>query len=158
VLALNHKDPQVRAMVAAALGTACRENAVDEIAIPGLCRLLHDRDADVRWKAAGALNWMTLWGNGAHTEVPPALTKAIVPLMDALGADDDAHVRAEAAEILGRMGRMAEIAEPALSKATRDQDARVRMEASEALKKIVADRALPMGNKQRSGDPPGQHH
>jgi hypothetical protein len=158
VLALKHKDPQVRAMVAAALGTACRENAEDEIAIPGLCRLLHDQDADVRWQAVGALKWMTLWGNGANREVPPALTKATLPLVNALNSDEDAHVRAEAAEILGRMGRLAEIAEPALSKATRDKGTRVRLEASEALKKIAAAREVPAGNKQRSADPPGQHH
>jgi HEAT repeat protein len=140
VLALNHKDPQVRAMVAAALGTACRENAEAEIAIPGLCRLLHDRDADVRWQAVGALKWMTLLGDGEHPEAPPALTQAVPSLVNALGSDDDAHVRAEAAEILGRMGRRAEIAEPALSKATRDKDERVRLEAREALTKVRPNR------------------
>jgi HEAT repeat protein len=153
VLALNHKDPQVRAMVAAALGTACRESAEAEIAIPGLCRLLQDQDADVRWQAVGALKWMTLRGNGANPEVPPALKKATLPLVTALNSDVEAQVRAEAAEILGRMGRLAEIAELALSKATRDKDERVRLEAREALKKLLAARELPAGNKQGSGDP-----
>ena len=37
VSALRHADPKVRAMVAEALGMACRENDNDEIALPGLC-------------------------------------------------------------------------------------------------------------------------
>ncbi len=61
--ALKHHDPKVRARVAEALGAACRDNADDEIAIPGLCESLRDNEADVRWQAVGALKWMPIWGN-----------------------------------------------------------------------------------------------
>jgi hypothetical protein len=153
-LALHDKDRNVRAMVAEALGMACRDNEDDEIAVPGLCECLHDSDADVRREAVGALKWMTVWGNGKNLEtIPPALRKAIPVLLHALNSDGDERVRVEAAEILGRMGRLADSAMPSLHNAAHDQSEWVRSVASEALAKITSDQPPTKDERQGPATP-----
>lgn len=65
----------------------------------------------------------------------------IVPLLIELLKDDDAAVRALAAEALGTIGPDSRLAVPALRKALQDDDVKVRVAASAALQQTGTDTA-----------------
>lgn len=67
----------------------------------------------------------------------------VVPLLVELLKDDDASVRASAAQALPRFGAEARAALPALRAAAKDEDSGVRQAATEALNELDADSATP---------------
>jgi hypothetical protein len=77
------------------------------------------------------------WGPGPPPSVPrPWLAKSVVPALIEALADKDARVRAAVAHNLGRIGRRATKALPALQRAQKDQDATVRQKAGQAVRLV----------------------
>ncbi len=97
--------------------------------IAGLLEFARDPDPEMRVEALESLGWVGRWEPG---QVVPVLLQCL--------ADQEARVRAEAAEALGKMARQGakvEDAVPALRQAAQDPDQRVRNEAEEALENIA---------------------
>jgi HEAT repeat protein len=106
-------------------------------AVPGLAEAVVDRDLNVRYYAAEALE-----------AVGPEAKAAVPALIKALGTFPGgspplegpqryyADTRSVAAEALGAIGPGAREAVPALRKALKDPDPSVRSAAAEALKRI----------------------
>jgi HEAT repeat protein len=115
-LDLPHADD--RAHAASALGGI---GPVAKDAVPGLVKLLHDPDENVRRAAADALG---------------GIGPAAVPGLAKLLHDPDGNVRGYAASALSRIGPAAEAAVPALAAALKDADAEVRWWVADALKAI----------------------
>ena len=68
-----------------------------------------------------------------------------VPALAGALRDEDAFVRRDAAEALGKLGAAARAAVPDLAAATRDRNAEVRREAAKALKRIDPETAGGVG-------------
>jgi HEAT repeat protein len=100
------------------LGVAARD------AVPGLGKVLHDANPDVRGSAARALGQI-------GTPAVPELVKAL--------KDRDAAVRTRAAMALGQAGPDAKEAVPALIEALKDKQLKVRIAAVNALGEMGAE-------------------
>jgi HEAT repeat protein len=70
-------------------------------------------------------------------KIAPDPNTAVAPLV-ALLANENRAVRRQAAEALGRLGPVAEPAQPALREAAGDRSKRVRTAAEEAIEKITS--------------------
>ena len=92
--------------------------------VPALAAVLQDRDADVRWRAARALERF-------GPQAVPAMNALIAALKD-----PEPLVRAHAAHALGGTGPSARLAASALANAMLDPEPLVRRAAVEALGKI----------------------
>ena len=122
---LNHKNPNVRARVALALGDP---QLVDESLDKELVALLRDTDPGVRARAARSL------GFRKHS------AEMVVPALACLLDDANAQVRLDAAWALGHFGSGARSQLQALkSKAANDPDAGVRRFAQIAVRQIAPE-------------------
>ncbi len=99
-------------------------NKVGEKDVPVLLGMLKDQDAEVRSKAAEALQ-----------QIKPLTKEILSPLLDLL-KDSDGNVRCCAAGVLGNIDPSDKDAMPALFQLLSDPDQQVRHCASEALAKI----------------------
>jgi HEAT repeat protein len=144
-------DPRVRVAAAAILLRASENTAAE--ALPVLIDGLMHPD---RRFAHIAAHFLGRLGPGAVSAVPAlratlfdrqppsnyaldALERigiATVPVLSEAMSHPDEAIRCHAARVLGRMGRSAESAAPALRTALNDRDADVRREAANALKRI----------------------
>jgi len=123
--ALKNENPAVRRHAATLLyGSAVRDDAVVQDAVPALCEAFSYYDPDVRKCGATALEWI---GSDAGQAVPD--------LINAL-RDSDWAVREWAAKALGSIGVEAKPALAALTEALLDEVPGVREAASEALDQI----------------------
>ncbi len=113
---LRDPDIAVKADVVRTLGRIQARGAV-----PGLIKLLEDRD---EWTRSYAIRALAKIGD----------TKAVEKLADLIINDPEFIVRAEAAEALGQIGGTG--ASPALKKALRDSTVSVRAAAVRALGKL----------------------
>jgi HEAT repeat protein len=154
--ALTDKDARVRAQAAEALGFLEGDGRE---ALPALVAAFNDSDDGVRVKAMGAVRRI---GNDYVDALPALLVilrddpsgrvrasaaeavgvlgrlkpKLVTPALIQSLKDQDAEVRQESAESLGRLARnrvMPEEAIPALKEALKDPNKEVRDEAAEAL-------------------------
>jgi HEAT repeat protein len=120
---LSASSVEVRRRSAQALcGLASRIGQPNAALLAALTNGLHDTDEEVRVHCSGALSSLR----------QPALV-AVLPLL----RDPNPAVRVEAAEVLGRMGRLAggvREAIPALREAARSDDPQLRRAAEEALR------------------------
>jgi HEAT repeat protein len=155
--ALGDRDRFVVWSAARAIGNIGPRQAV--FAVPGLARLLCFDDNNVRLAAAATLEAMGSLAREAMPAVKMAVTTgdaetrvaacyvvlsigpefagpAIPGLIESLTADDP-RVRRTAAEVLGKLGSVAEAAVPALRRALEDEDQEVRINASEAILSIL---------------------
>ena len=99
---------------------------------PPVIEALERALADHTWDAAGGRP--APWDGSRRTRADPWPA-----LSAALAEDDDVRVRREAARALGRFGRSAQTAIPALSVARRDSDSEVRDAAAWALRAATGE-------------------
>lgn len=109
---LGHANADVRAYCAQAL-----DRLVDEASFPDLVQLLDDPDARVRWHALHAL----ACDRCKETACRPSKAEVLGPAIRCLRDDPSRHVRAVAAEVVGRWVHEDEAAATALV-AARDRD------------------------------------
>jgi len=142
-LLLEH-DSKVRALAAQALGKIGPEA---KQAFPSLTAALDDSNGKVRAKAAAALIEIdkpaaaeVLKKSAAERE-----ERAIEDAIDKLQNSKNFRVRGKAAQFLGKTGRAAKDAVPALTQALRDKSQNVSCRAAEALAEIgpAAKEAVP---------------
>jgi len=98
-------------------------------AVPALVRALEDSSEYVRCEAARAL-----------VKVPDAI--AILPLIEALGNDDDPVVRREAAVALRALGEQSPVVAHAFRQALGDDSWEVRAEAARALGRVDDEQSV----------------
>jgi hypothetical protein len=128
IATLKNPYPEIRANAATALGHLGPQA---KYGVPALVEALRDEEADVRVRAAQALA-------GIGDEAVQPLTKSL--------SSNNPKMRMGAALTLGRMGREAKAAAPALAEALEDRDIRVRCHAAQALWRVTgrADLAVPV--------------
>lgn len=122
VAALKDSDATVRADAAFALGEFIKDDGI-KTAIAPLFEALRDKDEGVRASAADTLSRIGT----------PAVDVLVAGLRN---KEKEKDVRKLSAESLGRMGKLAKNAEPALQAATEDPDEDVREAAKLALARI----------------------
>ncbi len=131
--ALANPESPVRREAANALGKMGQGAG---LAIPPLVEGLADQDESVRKSAAGALTEIAQeFATATPKENDPKRQAEIQKLFGGLQNSDPA-TRRQSAEKLGRMGRQAGPAMPALVHKLQDQDATVRNAATDALRNI----------------------
>jgi HEAT repeat protein len=118
---LEDPDRDVRAAAVKAL------EGYGAAGLPGLIRALAAKDTGVRRGAANAIAGLD--GAAAAPAVPALLEKGL--------ADPDPHVRRISAHALGRIGRLARAALPALRALAADPSAEVRRVAARAVGRIT---------------------
>lgn len=150
---LRHRDPVTRARSAEVLGNLARQEAV-----PELCRLLADRDSDVRVVAARALGrigdpaaakWLLASVAGRRPVPLPHIAQAVARLGNAAqkivveALDHPAEgVRAAAVEALGLSGAVS--AATQIGRTIRDDPSiDVRIRAARTLGRLGIPSALP---------------
>ena len=140
--AANDANPQVRAAAQSALAAI---GPTREPEVKAILWGVRDHDARVRNAAATALRKI---GPDAEPPAVGALSSALT--------DRRWHVRAEAADALGRVGAGAAVAVPDLAKRLVDADAKVRSSAARALGEIgpAAADALPVLEKLKTDPDP----
>lgn len=128
VLIRHLKDPDAR--VRGSSAGALREIGPEAIvALPALLPLLEDKDDFVR------ANAVCVFGNFAAAAEP------VVPMLCKILLEDEVGgVSSYAADTLGRLGRHAKAAIPALEKATHSSNGGIRKSSVKALAKIRADK------------------
>ena len=127
VKALDDPDMRVRATAAYALG---RAGSAAESAVPPLRHALESNDPTVRVVSAWAL---------AHIAPDdPQVDAAVIPVLMHGTKSDNAMMRRGSADVLGKLGKAAESAVPALDALKKDADESVRAAALEALEQIGA--------------------
>lgn len=130
-----------------------------QAAVDQLAAGLRDVDPKVRYRCAKALSKVGFGALGAADAVVAALPEAdadtryylvktlanmedaaapsVAQLAEILQNDPDSGTRYYAAKALGKIGREAREAAPALEAASRDADERVRRAATEAVAKVI---------------------
>jgi HEAT repeat protein len=138
---LDHSNSQVKCEAAYTLGD---RRAASAMAIPRLTELLGDEDQFVHSSVQSAL-----------MKVRPAPELTIRAFEDLLlNPKQEASRRAEAASLLGELGKEATSAIPALGEALSDQDETVRLNAAFSLWSLDhqhLDRSLPILVRQLKG-------
>jgi HEAT repeat protein len=156
----NDPDRFVRWSAARTLGRMAP--AQPKLVVPAMARLLSDTDLDVRTTAAATLEYYGSQAKAAVPSINEAITRgdaesrvAAMKVLAAIGSKNsvqaiqplasvlthpDQRVRKAAAEALGRYGRAAREAVPALRNQLGDDDAEVRRAVSDALLSILGPR------------------
>ena len=113
-----------------------------------LLKLLKDSNAAVRLIAAEALARLS-------KQTAPEFVDQLVPQLVILLGDDDPGVRAEAAAVIGRLGKGAPVtkAVPNLIKLLQDRDANVQKSAAQALGFLIQEAAPELIRLLRNKDP-----
>jgi hypothetical protein len=138
-------DPRCSIRLEAA-ATLIHLHAQKDVAVRALVDELKAKDAGDRVRAAGTIGRLvrplaalgtSCWGPDPPPQIArPWVGRRTLPaLVEALG-DREPKVRAQAAQIIGLIGRDGISAAPALAKALKDEDATVRAAAARSLKKV----------------------
>lgn len=129
--ALSSPDAEVRAAAAESLG---RIEPLPPAAVSALVAALDDSDPYVQEEAISAVSRAARNGQLESAQVSPAMIRLL--------RHEDADVRAEAAEALGRLGSADGAIVESLTGALDDQDEDVREEAMESLGRIAATEGI----------------
>lgn len=109
-----------------------------------LLAALRNADRSTRWAAAKQL------GDRGPAKATPVVAQALTNVL----GDEDLDVRIVAAEALGKLGSMAQVALPALKKAVAAQNQYLRAAAAEAIKKIEGAASSPQPSPTPTATPP----